>query len=143
MSTGFTPEQRAIILFRDFHTCALCLGPGTEVNHRANRGAGGYKAGNVLSNACVLCTFCNNSIESHALTATAARELGIKISRHSDPAQAPYMHPVYKMWCLLDDDGNYTFCDPPADVDGAAQRARINTTSPRHESGHKTGDAPA
>jgi hypothetical protein len=143
MSTGFTPEQKAIVLFRDFKKCPICHEEATEVNHRANRGSGGYKAGNVLSNACAICSTCNGLIESDADTAILARRCGVKLFRDDIPAEIPYLHPFYKMWCLLDDNGNYTFCDPPADVDGAAQRARINTTSPRHQSGHKTGDAPA
>jgi hypothetical protein len=113
MTTGFTPGQKAIVLFRDFKKCPICHEEATEVNHRANRGSGGYKAGNVLSNACAICSTCNGLIESNADMAILARARGVKLFRDDIPSVVAYLHPYYNMWCLLDDIGDYRFIDTP------------------------------
>jgi hypothetical protein len=107
--TGFTTAQRQIVMFRDFELCALCHRRATVVNHRANRGAGGFKGANRLSNACALCWSCNDLIERDPALAAEARRLGIKLSRYDDPAVIRFLHPAFGLWVLLQDDGDYTF----------------------------------
>lgn len=107
--TGFTPEQRAIVLYRDFRICPMCGRLADQVNHRANRGAGGYQAGNRLSNACAICWECNGLIETDADTAELARRRGVKLSRDDDPEQVEYWHPFYRLPVLLLDSGDFVF----------------------------------
>lgn len=73
--------------------------------HRANRGIGGYRAGDALSNLVLLCAY-NSLIESDSVIAAEARSLGIKISRHSDPRTVPIQHQQHGL-VLLDDDGGF------------------------------------
>lgn len=110
--TGFTAEQRAIALFRDFDTCCLCGKRATVVNHRANRGAGGFVGANVLSNACALCWLCNDAIERDGPDADAARTAGVKLSRYDDPRLVPYMHPTFRCLVWPRDDGDFTLEAP-------------------------------
>jgi hypothetical protein len=109
--TGFTPEQTATILERDNHKCPICDCRATTANHRANRGAGGHKAGNRISNGCAICWKCNGLIESDPTQAALARELGVKLSRYDNPLEVPYFHPMMRMWVFLADDGSYTLAE--------------------------------
>lgn len=108
-TTGFTPEQKAIVLFRDFELCPICYRRATTVNHRANRGAGGYQKGNTLANACAICWTCNGLIETDPDLAELARERGVKISKYADPTAEEYLHPAYRLRVLLLDSGDYVF----------------------------------
>ena len=111
MTTGFTVKQKAIILARDGHKCALCGSEAQTVNHRANRGAGGFRAANRLSNGCGICFRCNSDIESIPKVADCARALGVKISKYSDPKETLFLHPVEQVWVYLDDWGSFSFLD--------------------------------
>ncbi len=108
-TTGFTPEQKAIVLFRDFDTCPLCGKRAEQVNHRANRGSGGYLGANTLANACAICWKCNGLIESDPEWAELARVRGVKLSRYDDPHEVEYLHPFYRMRVLLLDSGDFVF----------------------------------
>lgn len=112
-STGFTPEQKAIALFRDWYKCAMCGAPAREVNHRANRGHGGFRAANVLSNACAICWLCNGLLEDRGSDSTEfgrlAVDRGVKLSRYDDPRTVEYFHPGYRMRVLLLDSGDFMF----------------------------------
>ena len=106
MSAGFTPEQVQAIMVRDGGMCAMGCGRRADTgNHRANRGAGGYRAANRLANGCAICSDCNFRIEYDAIAARKARELGVKISRHDDPELVPFYSPLFGMWAHLHDDG--------------------------------------
>jgi len=70
--------------------------------HRANRGAGGYKAGNQPANVIVLCSAFNTAMESDALKAEQARKFGWKLGRYVEPTEAPYYDSVSGTWWLLD-----------------------------------------
>lgn len=74
--------------------------------HRANRGIGGYRAGDALSNLVLLCSSANWLVEHDAALADDARRLGIKISRHADPRTVPVQHQQHGL-VLLDDDGGF------------------------------------
>ena len=113
--TGFTERQKAIVLERDGQKCPICGQRAREVNHRANRGSGGFLAGNRLSNACVICWICNGLIESDPEFADLARSRGVKLSRYADPLAVPYLHPIYGVEVWLDDTGSFSF-DAPVGV---------------------------
>lgn len=106
MSAGFTAAQKQIVLERDNHQCPMCLRRATEVNHRANRGSGGFRGANTLSNACAICWVCNGLIESDPVMQTKAILRGVKLSRYDDPLLMPYQHPMYGL-VLLDDAGGF------------------------------------
>lgn len=118
--TGFTPQQKATILFRDGDKCAMCGRRATEANHRANRGAGGHRASNTLANGCAICHECNGAIESDPEAAELARARGVKVSRYEDPALVPYLSPLYGVPVLLDEAGGFAFVPTTAPVDPAA-----------------------
>lgn len=73
--------------------------------HRANRGHGGYKAGNQPANIIVLCSRMNGLIESDPEAAEVARLHGWKIGRYQDPLTTPVHDlPNGTAWIL---DNNY------------------------------------
>lgn len=96
---------------RDGRACAWHgFGCGVETlvpQHRANRGHGGRKSLNRLSNLVWLCSFINTDIETTAVTAALARRTGIKISSHSEPSLEPIHHAIHG-FVLLGDDGSVT-----------------------------------
>jgi len=72
---------------------------------RSNRGMGGYRGNNRLSNFVWLESHINGLIESDAEWAAEARRRGIKISRYDEPSHTPIDHAVHGR-CLLADDGS-------------------------------------
>lgn len=118
MRTGFTSAQVQAILMRDGYTCAMrCGRRAATANHRANRGSGGHRGSNRIANGCAICTLCNEQIESDAIAARKARELGVKISRHDDPEQVPYRSPMFDQWVHLhDDDMTFDVTDDELDA---------------------------
>ena len=106
-ATGFTRAQREVILDRD-PMCQFprCGKEANEVNHRANRGMGGFKGGNTIANGCGLCTFHNFIIEVDANEAAFAAFHGVKISRYADPRKVPLIHTQHGP-ILLNDDGSW------------------------------------
>lgn len=105
--TGFTPQQKAAILLRDGYTCPMCYRAADEANHRANRGSGGFKGGNRLSNGCAICHECNGRIEDDPEYADLARARGVKLSRYDDPLEADYLHPTWRVMVRLLDSGDF------------------------------------
>src|SRR5690554_6182181 len=76
---------------RDGLVCAW-HGPecGTETlvpHHRVNRGMGGRRSLNRLSNLVWLCSIVNGLIESDPEWADRARNLGVKLSGHAEPTK--------------------------------------------------------
>ena len=107
--TGFTKRQVALMRVRDDNRCAWT---GMESDrlipqHRANRGAGGLKAANRLSNGVLLDSLINGQIEDDAVLRAEAIDRGIKISKWDDPLLKPVDHAVLGR-VLLDDDGGFT-----------------------------------
>ena len=97
---------------RDGHRCAWhppgeCNTETLTPQHRANRGMGGRKSLNRLSNLVWLCSEMNGLIESHAGVAREALERGIKISSHAEPSAVRIRHAVHGL-VVLDDDGGIT-----------------------------------
>jgi hypothetical protein len=90
-------------LDRDEH-CPHCGSTDDTLvpQHRGNKGAGGYKAGNQPANVIVLCSAFNTAIESDPLKAETARKFGWKIGRYVEPTEAPYYDMVSGTWWLLD-----------------------------------------
>jgi phage terminase large subunit GpA-like protein len=70
--------------------------------HRANRGHGGFKAGNQPANVIVLCAAANTLIESDAEWAQNARDYGWKLRRHEDPELAPFYDVAAGAWFNID-----------------------------------------
>lgn len=110
--SGFTPDQKRIIIWRDGELCCMCGHRAEEANHRINRGMGGRPSLNVLSNGCALCHECNGRIESDAEYAAIARQRGVKLDDGADPRAVPYLSPFYRLPVYPRDDGDLTF-DPP------------------------------
>ena len=109
MSTGFTSDQSAAILLRDGGICAMtgiheqCTGRADVANHRLNRGAGGSKLRNGLSNGCAICHTCNGLIEADARLAEIARARGVKLRQGEEPADCPIWSPFFHQWVMLSD----------------------------------------
>jgi hypothetical protein len=104
-----TPTLRAAMDRRDGHRCAW-HGTGCDLDtlvpqHRSNRGQGGDRSKNRLSNLVWLCSEVNGLIESDPEWAERARNLGVKLSLHDDPTVERIDHAVHGLvW--LDDAGN-------------------------------------
>lgn len=96
---------------RDGHRCAWHkddekeqCDPETLVpQHRGNRGMGGFKSANRLSNLVWLDSAKNLEAESDPVVAAEARRRGIKISRYDNPEHTPIEHAVHGRALLLDD----------------------------------------
>lgn len=96
---------------RDGHACSwhwagACDTDTLVPHHRMNRGHGGSRNGDVLSNLVWLCSGMNGLIESDAELARRARRRGIKVPRNGwfDAADVPILHAVHG-WCVLTVDG--------------------------------------
>lgn len=86
----------------------VCAWSGMETDtlvphHRANRGAGGFKGADRLSNLVLVDSIANGRFESDLQH--KAKLLGFKISRYADPESIPLFHKVHG-WVLLKDDGS-------------------------------------
>jgi len=93
----------------------VCAWSGVETDtlvphHRANRGAGGFKAGDRLSNLVLVDAIANGRFE-HDLQ-HKAKLLGFKISRYADPESIPLFHKAWG-WVLLKDDGSVVRLEQP------------------------------
>jgi hypothetical protein len=101
------------IFNRDNWTCYLCAQEcrdGSLVpHHRANRGAGGYKAANTPENILSLCSLCNSVIEADHRWAEEARLRGIKISKFDThkASEIPVFSPI-SSWIYLDERYGFT-----------------------------------
>ncbi len=104
------PKDFAVVLERDGYRCAHCgCGGDTLIpNHRANRGHGGSKVAERLSNVVTMCARANTDIESDAGAAAEARRYGWKLSRWEDPAVVPVYDLGLDAWYVLDDNGGRT-----------------------------------
>lgn len=101
--TLMNKKQFSKLLERD-KGCLHCglLDDTLVVQHRGNRGMGGFKAANNPANLIVLCSAMNLKIESNAVMAFLAMDKGWKISKHADPSSEPVFSAVDGEWYLLD-----------------------------------------
>lgn len=74
-------------------------------HHRKNRGMGGSRNLDVLSNLVLVCSLYNGAMESDSTVQSTARELGHKL-RQSDLLSKPLFDNVGKQWFTLDNEGN-------------------------------------
>lgn len=79
--------------------------------HRSNRGMGGRRSMNRLSNLVWLDSIRNGEIEASPQLQREAKRRGIKISGFADPELVPILHHVHG-WCLLGDDGSVSKLTP-------------------------------
>jgi hypothetical protein len=112
MTSGFTAEQKRIIIWRDGGKCCMCGRPAEVANHRLNRGMGGRRSLNILENGCALCWACNDLIERDPDLAAKARELGVKLTDGQDPRAESWLSPFYRLrvWSL--ENGDLVFTNP-------------------------------
>lgn len=101
-----------VISQRDGGLCCLCGGEATTTQHRRNRGAGGGKLVNVISNGCAICDRCNFLIEAQSDVAELARRLGVKIRRNASFAPCDVPLRTFRpgrgaVWILPDDFGGF------------------------------------
>lgn len=115
--TGFSAEQKRIILWRDGGKCCLCGQPAEVAHHRLNRGMGGRPSLNILENGCALCHDCNGLIERDADAAARARRLGVKLEEGQDPRAESWLSPFYGLpvWSLPN--GDIVFMCPVLDLE--------------------------
>jgi hypothetical protein len=99
-----TPKQFQRFRDRDVR-CWHCGSDGDDLipHHRANRGHGGFKAGDRPSNCLVFCSISNGLLESDPVLAETARRFGWKLSRYDDPCKVPVWDVWSGSWFLLDD----------------------------------------
>ena len=86
----------------------VCAWSGVETDtlvphHRANRGAGGFKGADRLSNLVLVDSIANGRFEADLQD--KAKLLGFKISRYADPESIPLFHKVGG-WVMWKDDGS-------------------------------------
>lgn len=99
-----TDKIRRQVFERDNWACTACAtGEGLTVHHRANRGMGGAKSMDMLSNLLTLCAHHNGLLESDAQFAEIGRHNGWKISKWESPQDRPVLYPDGEMYCLTND----------------------------------------
>jgi hypothetical protein len=98
-------------LERDGHHCLHCgTDQGLVPNHRADRGAGGFKGAEIPSNVVVMCGAFNGLIEADADAAELARTYGWKLRSWElgDSLILPVYDRAYQGWFYLDNDYHRT-----------------------------------
>lgn len=82
------------------------------IHHRKNRGMGGSKQLDVMSNLLRVCEQYNFEMESNPFRAETARELGHKL-RQWDVTSRPVKDECEGVWYVLDDIGNKIPAEEP------------------------------
>ncbi|MEV7827526.1 hypothetical protein [Microbacterium enclense] len=105
-STGFTKPQLATLRTRDNDRC-VWTGNHTDrliPQHRVNRGMGGNRHLNVLTNGLLLDSIINGLIESDPTLGVVAKAFGIKVERWADPTDVPVFYAHEHAWYALEGD---------------------------------------
>lgn len=103
--TGLTKKHVAALRVRDENRSAW-TGEESDTlvpQHRANRGMGGSRKANTLSNVVLLESRINSLIESDPEWQAEAVRRGIKVSKFADPRMVPVEHAVHGLVWLTDD----------------------------------------
>lgn len=74
---------------------------------------GGSKILDNIQNVILVCSYYNGLMESDAVVANQARDLGHKLSKWISPSEPVYDQTLHK-WYHLDTKGGKTITDPPA-----------------------------
>ena len=101
---------------RDGYMCVDCGTPYTlTIQHRANRGMGGSKNLDRMSNLITMCVTHNGLLESDAEYAGRGREYGWKVHRNRTvaPEDVPVFYRPLQAWVYLGDDGSRLTVDTP------------------------------
>ena len=103
-------KKRRLVYERDGFRCAA-EGPHCQrftnltIQHRINRGMGGSKRRDSLSNLLTLCAACNGLLESDAEFAERGRDQGWKLYSWEIPTMVPLFVTWSRQWLLLNDEG--------------------------------------
>ena len=103
-----TVKARQSVLERDGGMCMHCATTeALTIQHRANRGMGGDKAGrrNNLANLITLCHESNVRLEADAMFAARGIRKGWKLRSTDDATSIPVFHAGYGEWWLLNEEG--------------------------------------
>lgn len=113
---GFSSAQKRLVRARD-GSCVphrgrefLCSGE-LVLHHRRNRGMGGSRLVNTVSNALLVCSRWNMEAEGVAGVAHEARVHGWKLASFQNPAQCPVFYPGEGLFLLDDAGGRERFTD--------------------------------
>lgn len=99
---------------REIHDhCPHCgATDGLQVHHRKNRGMGGSKILDRFENLIRVCAQLNYAMESDAIQASEARDMGWKLGQW-DGFDMPYFDRPAGQWFLLTKDGQKVPVDAP------------------------------
>lgn len=112
MTTWTETHGRDIVYTRSMRRCEVCGRPAASVHHRNKQGRI-WNPANLLSLCGDGTRYCHGWIEAnpeHAMT------LGLWVPRAIDPTTRPaYCRPAlfWTAWWIPDDDGCWTYTDPP------------------------------
>lgn len=107
-NTGFTQEQKHIMLRRAGERCELCNSPRpAHFHHRKPRRMGGvhgdeFEIVNAVPNGLVLCLGCHTKVESNR---EWAKHRGLLLKMNQQPAEEPVHLPRYGGWVTLGEKG--------------------------------------
>lgn len=109
-------RTRERVFERDGYMCVDC---GTmsmlTIQHRVNRGMGGSKNLDRMSNLITMCVTHNGLLESEAEYAERGRKYGWKVHRNRTvaPEDVPVFYRALRTWVYLGDDGSRLTVDAP------------------------------
>lgn len=109
-------RTRERVFERDGYMCVDCGTPyGLSVQHRVNRGMGGSKGSDRMSNLITMCVTHNVLLESDAEYAGRGRKYGWKVHRNRTvkPEDVPVYYWPLRAWFYLASDGSRLRVEAP------------------------------